>query len=282
MTGKILKIFSNDLYGNVDDRKIALFAAFDHKKYSNKYCIFNFDGDTSKKLYYGSIHFKDDTLIIFEVQESAKEYIDKFVADYLADSVSEKEYEILDVSKLEKAELVSSTEVEFDKIKELDKKSISRPKETKIETPKKNSYSGLYFILVLLILLVIGLIYVYFNPETLTIKLKQLNCTKNDYSEKLELNYVSNKIVKFDKDKYPVSIDVTDTYQFTSLSSYTEFKENSKESTSFNKEGEFKYDDTALTLKIFYNEKTIIDNYDELYNYITKEGYTCEEGTYEK
>ena len=49
MNGKILKVSSNDLYGNVDDRMVAVFAAFNHKKYMNKYVIFTYDGEFAKK-----------------------------------------------------------------------------------------------------------------------------------------------------------------------------------------------------------------------------------------
>ena len=33
MNGKILKISNNDLYGNVDDRKVSVYAMFNHLKY---------------------------------------------------------------------------------------------------------------------------------------------------------------------------------------------------------------------------------------------------------
>ena len=42
MYGKVLKIANNDLYGNVDDRKVSVFAVFTHIKYMNKYIIFSF------------------------------------------------------------------------------------------------------------------------------------------------------------------------------------------------------------------------------------------------
>ena len=49
MNGKILKIVNNDLYGNVDDREIVVFASFVHKKYMNRYVIFTYKDDYEKK-----------------------------------------------------------------------------------------------------------------------------------------------------------------------------------------------------------------------------------------
>ena len=62
MTGKVLKISSNDLYGNVDDRMVRVYAVFEHTKYMNNYVIFSIDG--SNKLCFGSIHMKDTSLVI--------------------------------------------------------------------------------------------------------------------------------------------------------------------------------------------------------------------------
>ena len=49
MNGKILKISSNDLYGNVDERQVVVFACFNHIKYMNKYILFTFLGEYDKK-----------------------------------------------------------------------------------------------------------------------------------------------------------------------------------------------------------------------------------------
>ena len=48
----------------------------------------------------------------------------------------------------------------------------------------------------------------------------------------------------------------------------------------FNIKGTYKYNDEDLTLRILYDEKTIIEDYQEILEYLRKEGYTCEEGSY--
>ena len=284
MNGKILKVFKNDISGNVDDRKVVMYAAFEHKKYMNKYAIFSYDGEYSKKiLYYGSIHIKsDNTIVIFQVDNNAKEFIDTFTEQYLNNNLNPKEYQLIDISGCEKVELISSTEVkDYDKLTELDKLSIFRPEEI-VEEDKKSGKGGLVFLLILFIALGLGLTYLYLNPDTLTIKAKQLNCTKNAYNETISLGYKSNKLVKFTSKDIPKSIDVTEIYNFNTLEEYTEFKDNNKEQDIFNKDGEYKYDDESLELRIFYKEDTIIDNYNEMYNYLIKEGYTCEEEMYDE
>ena len=52
MHGKILKIASNDLYGNATDKKVVVFVCFNHLKYMNKYIIFSYLGEYNEKRLY--------------------------------------------------------------------------------------------------------------------------------------------------------------------------------------------------------------------------------------
>ena len=281
MFGKILKVFSNDLNGNVDDRKVAVFGAFNHLKYMNRYVIFAFIGEYDKKeLYYGSVHQAKDSLLVFSTPDSNLPVIDEFINEILNNNINQKEYEVLDISSCKKIELISYNKKEFEHLFELDKLTIKeeRPKATSKKSKKKSS-AGLYFLLVLFIILGLGVTYIYFNPSVLDQELKQLNCTKEDYDEKLEMNYHRQKIIKFDAHDEPVKINNIDTYTFSSNKSYQTFKESGKESTYF-KNGEYKYDDAKLELKIFTEEKTIINNYEEMKKYLTKEEYSCLEEKY--
>ena len=81
MFGKVLKISSNDLYGNVYDRVVRLYACFQHIKYNNNYAVFSFEGETNK-LYFGSIHMKKNALVIFAVKDNIKEFIMEFLDEY--------------------------------------------------------------------------------------------------------------------------------------------------------------------------------------------------------
>ena len=117
MKGKILKISSNDLYGNTDDRLVAVYACFTQKKYMNKYIIFSIYGENDKnKLYYGSIHLKTNSLVVFSVRDEEINYIKPFIDEYLNGSINEMEYELIDLDKIEKIELISYNSLDFDKL----------------------------------------------------------------------------------------------------------------------------------------------------------------------
>ena len=92
MAGKILKVSANDVYGEVDERVVVVFACFEHTKYMNNYVIFSFLGEYEKKmLCYGSVHIKEDSLVIFSVRDNIKTYIECFVDEYIMDAISKLE-----------------------------------------------------------------------------------------------------------------------------------------------------------------------------------------------
>lgn len=277
MTGKILKISSNDLYGNVDDRMVSVFACFEHTKYMNNYVIFSIDG--SNKLCYGSIHLKKDSLVIFSVKSTIKKYIDEFLDEYINDKMSE--YKILDINNINKVELVSYNDMDYDKIQVLNDKSIEKViiKEEDIVSQKPVI---LYVLLFVLIILGSGLTLLYFMPELFSIKYKVLECTNNIYDEMIELNYKIEKNVEFNKDDKVDKIDVVRTYAFLDSDSYDEFKNNNLQNKYFTNGEGYKYIDSELKFKLFYNESSVIDDYDEMFIYLKKEGYSCIEREYEK
>ncbi len=284
MNGKVIKIFNNDLYGNPDDRYLSVFVAFEHKKYMNKYCLFAIDGEYYKReLYYGSIHLKENALIIFSINEAAKPYIDKFLEEYLAGNIDTKEYELIDISKCERVELISSTVTASDKLDTLEKISIKREEEKTLKNNQKSGKGGLIFLLILFIALGLGLTYLYLNPSLMTTELKMLDCHKDDFNKVLDMEYKSNKIVRFNKKESPGLVENTDVYTFTDKEKYEDFKNNNKESIYFKMPGEYKYIDEDMELKIYYLEDfSIISNYDEMHEYLINEGYTCSEETYEE
>lgn len=280
MYGKILKVSNNDLNGNVDDRLVAVYAAFNHKKYMNKYVIFSIIGEyDKKKLYVGSVHLKNDSLVTFSIRNEEFNYINKFVTDYMNNTIDGNEYEILDISNMGKIELVSYSEEDFEGLEVLDKMSIKR-ENVAIEEEQQKKPVFLYFLLVFLLLLLGGITYVYMNPSILDVDLKQLNCTMSGYEKKVELPYSSELLIKFDKKDELVSINRVDTYKFSDIEDYQEFKDNNKESSYFEIDGSYKYDDENLELKLIYDDNLIINNYDEVYNYLKSKGFSCVEGIY--
>lgn len=284
MNGKILKISSNDLYGNVDERQVVVFACFNHIKYMNKYVLFTFLGEyDKKKLYYGSIHMKENSLVVFSVKDNVFGYIDKFKNEYIDGKIDVSEYEVLDISKMEKVELVSYNEMEFDKLKELEDISIMKTStESVVEVDKEKKPVFLYILLFILILLLIGITYLYLRPDDFVIKNRNLVCEKNKYNMELDMKYLENRVVLFDRNDKLKKIEINDSYVFDDIDLYNEFKDNEREKDYFKIDGTFKYIDENLELKIIYQDKSIIDNYDEMKNYLVNEGYDCVEGYYEE
>ena len=280
MYGKILKISNNDLYGNADERTVSLFATFIHKKYMNKYAIFTFSNEFNKnKLYYASIHLKENSIVTFSVKDDEIAYINKFVSDYLNNTIDQNEYAIIDVSNISKIELVSNTVVDFDRLIELDNLSIPKPKVTEeVAISKKPTF--LIFLLIIFILLLVAVIYLHYNPEVLDKKLNKLECTKESYDKKVDLPYRSVAELRFDSNNELDSVDKIDTYTFNDIETYNEFKDNHQESSYFDISGGYKYDDNDMTLKLIYKDKMIIYEYNEILKYMKKEGYSCVEGVY--
>lgn len=280
MSGKILNIGLNDLNGQVDDRKVVVFACFEHTKYMNNYVIFSFLGEYNKnKLYFGSIHIKDDSLIIFSVKNDIKKYIEQFVLEYTSSKL--ESFKLLDIDKIEKVLLVSYNEMEYDKLQLLDDISIKKIIEKKEDVSSKKPIF-IYIILFVLILLCIGLTLLYLYPDMFSVKYKELVCTDNLYDDKIMLNYDINKDIKFDRHDKIVSIDVVRNYTFLDSDSYYEFKENNKHLEYFNNGEGYKYLDSGLSFKIFYKENSVIDDYYEMLEYLKREGYSCIEREYEK
>ena len=173
MHGKILKIASNDLYGNATDKKVVVFVCFNHLKYMNKYIIFSYLGEyNEKRLYYGSVHEKDKSLVIFGVRDKEIQYIDKFRMQYESGKIDNEEYQIIDIDKMEKVEIVSSNSIEYDKLQELEDMSIKKEIVSDNEEVRRKPIF-LYFLLIILILLGVGITYLYLRPEDFVIKNKK-------------------------------------------------------------------------------------------------------------
>ena len=280
MAGKILKVSSNDVYGKVDERVTVVFACFEHTKYMNNYVIFSFLGEyDSNKLCYGSIHMKKDSIVIFSVKDNIKQYFDEFLLEYENNNVTN--FKILDISNIEKVEIVSYNEMDYDKLQLLDDISIIRiVKED--DGIKEKQPVFLYFLLFILIIFAVGITLLYFKPELFTVKYKELVCSDTLYDNEMKLDYDIEKDIKFDKNDKVESIDVVRNYTFLDSEDYYQFKDNDKH-MEYLKNGEgYKYIDDALQFRVMYQETSVIDDYDEMKIYLNREGFSCKEVEYEK
>ncbi len=281
MNGKILKLANNDLYGNQDERKVVIFACFNHVKYQNKYVIFTFEEEyANNKLYYGSIHLKEKSLVIFSIKDDLIPYITTFTSQYLSQNINTQEYQIIDITNLEKVELVSSSSIDCDKLQLLTDLSLPKPKIISKAESKNKKPVFLYLLLIILILSAGGLTYLYLFPQAFLKEYKILNCEKDAYNHEIPMSYKSNKVATFKEEDKLKNLEETSTYIFTTIEKYNDFKENDRQNEYFNSSGTYKYDDKKLELTITTKETTIIDNYEEMRSYLKSEGYQCREETY--
>lgn len=281
MNGKILKISNNDLYGNVDDRKVAVFAMFNHLKYMNKYVIFSFiDEYNKKKLYFGSLHLKDNSIVVFSIKDNGMiNTVNTFINQYINNNVDSNEYEIIDISNMEKIELVSYNDMNFDNLLLLDSISIKR-ENISVEEIKRSKPIVLYLLIFIIIGMIGYLVFLYFNPNAFKDNLKQLDCNMNSFNKLVELNYESNIVVKFNNDDKFKSMQKIDIYKFDNEEDYLLFKDNNKQDILSTSNGGYKYDDDNYELRIISNDNLIIDAYNDVYDYLKNEGYSCIEGIY--
>ena len=283
MMGKVLKISSNDLYGNADERKVAVFACFNHKRYMNKYVIFSIIGEFDKnKLYYGSIHLKTNSLVVFSVKDEEFNYIKPFIDEYMNDIKYSQEYELISLDNIEKIELISYNFIECDKLAYLYDKTIPKTLSKDIDKDKKNKGSKtlfLYVLLFVLIILLMGISYLYFFPEDFQVELKTLKCKNTLHNSRLEMDYEIEKSINFDKDDKFNNISVIERYKFIDTDQYLQFKDNVDKDEYFKIDGSYKYDDDNNQFIVMYKENSIMEDYMEIFNYLSGEGYQCVEGT---
>ena len=278
MSGKVLKIASNDLYGNVDDRCVSVYACFEHSKYMNNYVVFSIEGNNN--LCYGSVHIKNDSLVIFSVKKETEKYILEFLEEYMTNKL--ENFKILSINKMTKVEIVSYNEMKYDDVQLLCDKAIPKKIITEEKNVSNKKNTGLYLVLFILILFAIGITVLYLKPEWFTVKLKALDCTSRIYDNNMELYYDVSKDIRFDTDNKVSSIDVVRTYTFLDSNFYYQFKNSDNHYKYFNNGESYKYMDEELTLRVMYQEDMIIDDYDEMLTYMKKEGYSCIERQYEK
>lgn len=278
MSGKVLRVSSNDLYGNADERIVRVYACFEHTKYMNNYIVFSIEGN-NEKLCYGSIHLKANSLVVFSVRDDIQLLILGFVEQYMNNNLCD--YKILDINNMDRVELVSYNEMEYNVLL-LDEKSIPRIVIREEVVVKEKKPILVYLIIFILVLFAFGITLLYFKPEWFAVKYKGLECVNNLYDDKIKLNYDVEKNISFDTDDKLELIEVIKTYNFLDSNSYEDFKSNNMHDEYFSNGERYKYIDDELKFRVFYEEDTVIDDYEEMLVYLKTEGYSCIEKVYEK
>ena len=149
MYGKKLKVIELNKSIDAKEHILEVYAVFKDVKYGNTYAIYKdtFDS-TNDILHYASSHFKENTLVLLDIKNT--EYVLELVKEFVWDLINGKEnfkFEIINIDKIEKAEVISSNNIEVkdEVLITLKEKCIPKAKEEIEELlPKKMSSSKKY------------------------------------------------------------------------------------------------------------------------------------------
>jgi len=101
-----------------------------------------------------------------------------------------------------------------------------------------------------------------------------LICVNKLYDQELELDYDIEKKIIFYGNKLR-NIEVKEDYIFLDSELYYDFRDNNKHEQYFNNGAAYKYIDTSLKLRLMYEEDIVIDDYNQMYDYMKNGGFSC-------
>lgn len=142
--GKSLTVTEFDLKFGQDNHILDVYAVFKEEKRGDILAIYSDRFDTNKDiLHYASVHIKQNSLVFIDVKNK-EDIVKEFTWKMLNDKESEG-FKLIDISKYEKAEIVSSNElvVKSEVIAKLYNKTIPKLEEkVKIKKAKKKMMSS--------------------------------------------------------------------------------------------------------------------------------------------
>ncbi len=283
MKGKIIDVSEFDLNFGKKARIIEVYAAFIYKTNGNKYIIYKHLEEEKNILYFGSVHFKQDVIVILDIKVKEIGFTKEFVTKFINQEET-KNYEILDISHVNKAEIISENKEEVDGEKIAKLRDLTMPKPEVVEVSKRKSKKGIVFLIVLLILIISsGVIYYFFKDDFLK-EQKRLVCFKEYTHESLNANVEEEYIIVFDGEDNVLSIDKNIAYVFIDEHEYNDFRDNNDYYEYIEEGSTYKLLDTDITLQQFIKEKNL-DKYPDTYNdvleYYNNINYSCSEDTYD-
>lgn len=230
MYGKKLKIIELNKSIDAKEHILEVYAVFKDVKYGNTYAIYKDTFDTTNDiLHYASSHLKENTLVLLDIKNT--DYVLELVKELVWNLINGEEnpkFEIINIDKIEKAEIISSNNI---KVKDevlitLKEKYIPKTKEEIEELlPKKMSSSKKILItgFTLAFLVIVAFFIVnrdVFEPITYTLK-----CTKTEIDNSLGATIDTTDNLIFNKeDNLLLKRNITMVYTFNSKEDYDEYK----------------------------------------------------------
>jgi len=290
--GKVLKVLELNKQIETKEHLLEVYAVFKDLKYGNTYAIYKDNNDiTNDTLHYASSHFKENILVLLDIKD--KERVENLVKEFTWNLVNNKEnnnFSVFDISKLEKAEIISSNNIKVrDEVlkilnektipKKVDKKVLQNTTSKKISSSSKILLSG--FSLAFLIIIVF---FVLNGKEIFTPVTIDVLCVKTEYNNVLYANVsIKDKFV-FNTNNDLIERYITNTYNFDNTESYNEYKRlglyykyepvvksSTLTYTNDDVNNIFVINDNMTTEKEYF-EPT---NYDEVLSFMKAKNYEC-------
>ena len=286
--GKTLTVSEFDLQFGKEDHLLDVYAVFKQEKKTDILAIYSDRNDDNKAtLHYASVHLNPDKIVFIDIKNK-EEIVKEFTWKMLNNKENEG-FEIIDISKYTKAEIISSNSllVKPEVIKILFNKTI--PKVTKKadnNNNKKNNSSAKIILTGFLLVIIVAVAFAFTHMDLITGTSIKYIC-KNAY---LDTQIGSNKEeiqeLTFSVKNELTTLTIRTNFKFNS---YEEYKEFDNGGTYFKWEPryttskiDYERDDTKnilsvveyVTLDKYYSGKTTKN---ELIEELTKNNYECQD-----
>ena len=290
MNGKTLKVAQYNLEFGAVDRFVNVFGCFKYKSNGNLYLLYT-DVDTKYPIiYYGSAHIKEKNLLSMQCREEQEQEIIKEYIFKVSNHESLDNFEMISLENSESIEIIASNklEIKMEVIATLTELLIPKKEEIVEEKviKKTTKKSNKPFLIILLIVLVaafcfVGATVLLVPKNTIA---KKITCQKEYQHDTLNAIIDEETTYNFNVHDSLESIDTIMIYQFDK-EDYQDFIMKGlyyKYLPDNEQDGDYKQDDINHTFKITMTEKidTSYDkptNYEEVFSYYKKQGYTCTE-----
>lgn len=273
MYGKILKVNNRGTDIKIENKEVILFCCFKDLKYGNSYAIFCDKENPNNTLLYGTIHFKEDSIVIIDTKKDIKNMLIELI-DILSSNQKLYDYQILDIAKFQKIDLISNNTMELsnDKLKKLESLCIKQDPPKQKRKRNEDGTRTLKIILVLLLVILALYIYLYIDNKDNY----ELNCTKS--SEIKELSKVEDEVtIYFSRKNQIIYIDSTTKYIFDTKIEYQTFKSDTTLQSKYLKNNDgIKYLDNDNTVMVVSRDSNVHNSYKEIKELYTSSGYKCE------
>lgn len=275
MFGKKIRVNDYKFTYGSDIVYINVYAVFRVKKSNEKFIIYSYD---DKKLFYGSLYINGNMGTVMASDKDNTMIVDTILLN-IFDNKSDDKYEILDISKIDSIQIIE--EKVYEKNIDINRLyDITMPKEKIEEENISSKKNNNYWVFIILIILIIGVIIFISISKFISLKKEIYVCEKKYEHNSLPADVIDKIDITFDYKNKLIDIDNSTSYVFTDTNYYYEFKDNSYFYKYIDNADTYKFDDSNYTYRVFKNidvndDKFLSRDKDSLVSYYENKGYTC-------